>query len=258
MRILWWVSVFGIFHTAGLYAAVVPSSFELIWEENQIRGELQLDAQKTPLVSSIREDSKLVYVQLESNLTTDTHLYVDVLARDVFGYPPDSRVVGKVIKLKPGANRRREWIWPVHIEKVPGRYLVTFQLESGLKQTLPLEVAPDAPPAQVQAPDVKPPGINIALAALGGKVEVASTGPGRGPGSNLIDGFAQIGAESGPALSPGWTNDPKTGFPAEHKLHGRIVDDHSLRLIGDFMQIFQYLHGMHRARLDGKPVERLL
>ena len=93
-----------------------------------------------------------------------------------------------------------------------GRYVLEAETEAGAVLRVPLEVAPDHPPAELVTR--LPGGTDVALAILG--ASAASPVPAessRWAPENLIDGFARIRDEHGGLVSAGWrTLEP---LPAE-------------------------------------------
>lgn len=196
-----------------------PADIRIELEDGDIVGRVTVrrDGETQAVgASGIPEDVEAIELELRSERSQPTQLYVDFIAVEVFGQRAETRLNGGVELLQP----QRSWnlrLWPKTGALTPGDYRIDVAVESGPFESLALQVDPVAPPAGLLGTTPWPPGFNLALADLGGEIVDFSSqyDESSRAAANLIDGFPQIYNESGSASSRGWYTASGAGFPAE-------------------------------------------
>ncbi|HEY7530173.1 MAG TPA: VWA domain-containing protein [Gemmatimonadota bacterium] len=173
----------------------------------------------------VREDDERIYVEVRSNLPERRRVTARWTAVDAELLPPDTELqdwgrASREVDLEPGPQRGTFWIdrraLPEVLETRPPSFLVgTYRVELSLDQTpwttIEFEVAPALPAATRLPPGETVPGFNVALAALGGRIEsvTGESDTTRWDADHLIDGvYFDLGDKSFCDIC-GWTS-PET------------------------------------------------
>ena len=139
------------------------------------------------------EDAKQIYLVLTSSLAQTASVQMSWIAVSVEGIQPNYKLANSRLGLAPG----QQGIITIEAPEggfSPGDYRIDLAINGGPPQTLPFTVVPLFPPAVLAEQTKVPRGFNIALAALGGKVEGATSeyNDKTWAAANLIDGAISI------------------------------------------------------------------
>jgi hypothetical protein len=177
-----------------------------------LAGEVTARSEPKSPASEFLEDAKAIYLGLKSGLTTAASVRATWSAMTVEGLEPNHTLGDALLALPPGQ-------WSTVPLKAPpggfspGDYRVEIAVDNGPAQSLAFTVAPLLPPAVLVAPRDVPPGFNIALAALGGRVVEATSqfDETTWAAANLTDGvaFSRVFPRRGCYLSCGWSSKAK-------------------------------------------------
>lgn len=140
--------------------------------------------------SEFPEDAEKIYLAIRSNSASSESYTSTWIAVSAEGYDPNQEIGRFNLNLAAGA-RGSIWIGPPRGGFAPGEYRVDVDPAGGVPPTsLTFKIAPLLPPAELVTPDNAPRGLNIALAALGGKVVAVSSEYNQKDwaAANLVDG----------------------------------------------------------------------
>ena len=161
------------------------------------------------------EDAQQIYVVLKSDPAKSVSLRATWTAVNVEGLKPHHPLTDSRLSLAPG-RRGAMWMKAPKGGFAPGDYRVDLVVEGNPAQSLPFKVIPLLPPAVLVDETDALRGFNIALAALGGKVELATSqwDAQRWAATNLIDGVSFLMEAKDNCASCGWASKDNT-FPQE-------------------------------------------
>src|SRR5262249_13160820 len=139
------------------------------------------------------EDAKQIYLVLTSSLAQTASVQMSWIAVSVEGIQPNYKMADSRMGLAPG----QQGIITIKAPEggfSPGDYRMDLAVNGGRAPSLPFTVVPLFPPAVPAEQTKVPRGFNIALAALGGKVEGATSeyNDKTWAAANLIDGAISI------------------------------------------------------------------
>ena len=140
--------------------------------------------------SEFPETSERIYVAVRSQSSSSIQVTSTWFAVKVEGYDPNQQIARASITLGAG-QRGSMWVGaPSRGGFLPGDYRVEVEPSEGESRSLTFKIAPILPPAALVTPTNVPAGLNIALAALGGRVVAASSeyNQREWAAPNLIDG----------------------------------------------------------------------
>jgi hypothetical protein len=141
------------------------------------------------------EDAKQIYLVLTSELATAASVQASLIVVSVEGRQPNHKLGNWALHLTPG----QRGITTLKLTAPegglsPGDYRMDLAVNGGPAQSLPFTVVPLFPPAVLAEQTEVPRGFNIALTALGGKVEGVTSeyNDKTWAAANLIDGAVSI------------------------------------------------------------------
>ena len=139
------------------------------------------------------EDAKQIYLVLTSELANAASVQASWIAVSVEGIQPNHKLGDSTLHLAPG-QRGIIQVKAPEDGFSPGSYRMDIAVNGGPAQSLPFTVVPLLPPAVLVEQTEVPRGFNIALAALGGKVEGATSeyNDKTWAAANVIDGAVSI------------------------------------------------------------------
>jgi hypothetical protein len=178
--------------TAGPHPGV-----DIVLPEGKVEAVLAADmtARSEPLSPSreFSEDAKQIYLVLTSALPEAASIQTKWIAVSVEGILPNHKLADSRIELARG-QRGIITIKASQEGFSPGDYQIELAVNGGPAQSLPFTVVPLFPPVLLAEQTKVPRGFNIALAALGGKVEGTTSeyDDKTWSAANLIDGAVSI------------------------------------------------------------------
>jgi tetratricopeptide (TPR) repeat protein/Mg-chelatase subunit ChlD len=162
------------------------------------------------------EGTEKLYLVLQSQLQHSAAIEINWIAAEVEGFEPNQPLTKPPSRLHlPAGQRGRLEFRAPKGGFPPGGYRVELGVEGSAPQSLPFKVTPLFPPAVLAKEAVFPRGFNIALAALGGKIEHATSEYDQDAWAvrNLIDGrpYTRTWARGGWVCTLcGWSSKDRT------------------------------------------------
>ena len=155
--------------------------------------EVPAPSEPTSPTSEFPEDVQEIYLVLKSELAKPVLVQASWIAVNVEGMKPNHKLADSRLRLNSG---QRDAI-QVKVPKgglSPGDYRVEIAVSNNPAQALSFTVTPILPPAVLIEQTEVPRGFNIALAALGGKVERTTSeyNDRTWAAANVIDGTVSI------------------------------------------------------------------
>jgi Mg-chelatase subunit ChlD/osmotically-inducible protein OsmY len=155
--------------------------------------DVTASAEPVSPTSEFPEDTEKIYLVLKSELAKAVSVQARWMAVNVEGMPPQHRLTDSRLDLNPG----QRGVMQVNAPRgglSPGDYRVEMAVGTIPVQALSFTVTPLLPPAVLGEPTEVIRGFNIALEALGGKVERATSeyNDTTWAAANVIDGTVSI------------------------------------------------------------------
>jgi Mg-chelatase subunit ChlD len=152
------------------------------------------------------EDAERIYVVLTSAMPATASVRAAWVAVDVDGHDRGAALGDARVSVAAG-GRGSVWLEAPGGGFTPGDYRVDLKIDGAPGPSLPFAIVPLLPPAARLDPQSAPRGYNIALAALGGRVERATSqyDETSWAARNLIDGVAFVREGRGCRSTCGWS-----------------------------------------------------
>lgn len=174
--------------------------------------------------TEIPENAKDIFVNVISEATETITASVRWIAENAEGFDPDTEVGHRNKTIRPGANRKISLMSRRGRYRL-GRYRVDVLLGETVVHSIPFRIVSILPPSARLVEVGRPDGFNIALATLGGAVEVvdpdnntqAVSEPEHWEVGNLIDGMSYAAKFRGVGITCdtcGWKRN-RRDLPAE-------------------------------------------
>ena len=185
---------------------ITPGMAELAFADGELTLQLDMEGvvETRDGAAVYLAESHEIRASVKSARDAITRVAIWIEAEDVPGLPPGQtleRRSGLIIAGEAVRTRIQASVSGLFV----GRFAAVAETEDGDMIRVPFIIDTTWPKAELAASGM-PPGLNIALAALGGSVEAVSSeyDSRKWRGENLIDGFAQIFDRSGGRVSSGW------------------------------------------------------